>query len=175
MCVFVGVRVCLRERERDSPKPIISLEEDMQLRTILLLLKVIEQLACPDSQTTCNGGILVPANYYKTIGAYCNSIQLLLDQFISIQGLVECKPVKDAFSEILHKHCKPIRRYIRLLWSALLFLSLVLVILVLIWTMKAHHDQTHHSSGGSIKPHYGDIEECGATTHIDDDSDNDEQ
>lgn len=145
----------------------------MQLRTTISLWKVIQQLACPDSQTTCNGGILVPANYYKSVGAYCNSIQLLLDQFTSIQGLVECKPVKDAFSEILLKHCKPLRRYIRLLWSALLFLSLVLVILVLIWAIKAHHDQTHHSTDGSVKPHYGDIIESGATDGIDDDSDDD--
>ncbi|XP_057771264.1 uncharacterized protein LOC130991190 isoform X2 [Salvia miltiorrhiza] len=132
--------------------------------------KVIEQVACPDTQTTCNGGILVPANYYNTIGAYCTSIQILLDEFPSIEGLVECRPVKDAFSEILQKHCKPLRRYIRLLWSALLFLSLVLVILVLIWTIKEHHDQTHHSSGGSIKPHNCGIIESGATNHTYDDS-----
>ncbi|KAG6393662.1 hypothetical protein SASPL_147907 [Salvia splendens] len=132
--------------------------------------KVIEQIACPDTQTTCNGGILVPADYYNSIGAYCTSIQILLDQFPSIEGLVECRPIKDALSEILNKHCKPLRRYIRLLWSALLFLSVVLVILVPIWTIKEHHDQTHHSSGGSINPHNGGTIESGATNHTGDDS-----
>ncbi|XP_042026404.1 uncharacterized protein LOC121773581 isoform X1 [Salvia splendens] len=132
--------------------------------------KVIKQIACPDTQTTCNGGILVPADYYNAIGAYCTSIQILLDQFPSIEGLVECRPVKDALSEILNKHCKPLRRYIRLLWSALLFLSVVLVILVPIWTIKEHHDQTHHSSGGSINPHNGGTIESGATNHTGDDS-----
>ncbi|KAH6770339.1 hypothetical protein C2S52_015142 [Perilla frutescens var. hirtella] len=132
--------------------------------------KVVQQLACPDSQATCTGGILVPANYYKTIGAYCTSIQILLDAYPSIENLVECGPVKDALSEILHKHCKPLKRYIRLLWSALLFLSLVLVVLVLLWTIREHHDHTHHSSDGSIKPHYAGIIEGGATNHTNDDT-----
>lgn len=162
--------VCACERERDSPRPTIFLEGDIKLRTDLLLLKVVKQIACPDTQTTCNGGILVPADYYNSIGAYCTSIQILLDQYPSIEGLVECRPVKDALSEILNKHCKPLRRYIRLLWSALLFLSVVLVILVPIWTIKEHHDQTHHSSGGSINPHNGGTIESGATNHTGDDS-----
>lgn len=162
--------MCVTVRERDSPRLIISFEKDVQLRTSLLLLKVLKQLACPDSQTICNGGILVPANYYKTIGAYCNSIQILLDQYSGIKSLVECQPVKDVLSEILHNHCKPLKKHIRLLWSALLFLSLVLVALVLIWTIRAHHDQTHHSSGGSIKPQYAGFIESGATNHTNDHS-----
>lgn len=141
-----------------------------QLRTSPFPLKIVKEMACPDSQTTCTGGILVPANYYKTIGPYCTSIQILLNQYSGIKSLVECQPIKDVLCEILNNHCKPLKRHIRLLWSALLFLSLVLVALVLIWTVSAHHDQTHHSSGGSIKPQDAGVIESGAINHTSDHS-----
>lgn len=111
-------------------------------------------LTCPGSEgDTCNGGILIPANDFNTVEAYSTSIQQLLDVYPGMEHLVECQMVKDAFSEILHDHCKPLKRYVRMTWAALVFLSVVMMALVLIWTTESHHEQEHHSLGGSVKPH----------------------
>ena len=37
-------------------------------------------------------------------------------------------------------------------WAAMVFLSIIMVVLVLIWTTKARHDQELHSLDGSVKP-----------------------
>lgn len=117
-------------------------------------LKVLRLLACPDSEgETCNGGILVSANDYNRVEAYTTSIQKLLDVYPGMESLVECQTVEDAFSEILQNHCSPLKRYARMVWAALVFLSVVMVALVIVWTIGAHHDQNHHSFGGSVKPH----------------------
>ncbi|KAL8479491.1 hypothetical protein ACS0TY_026403 [Phlomoides rotata] len=128
--------------------------------------KVLRMLACPDSIRYCNGGIMVPASYYNIVEAYCTSIQALLDAYPGIESLVECQTVKNAFSIILHKHCKPLKRYIRMIWTSLVCLSVVLVALVFVWTFGDHHERSHQSSGGSVNSRYdgtGTIE-CGATT-----------
>lgn len=111
-------------------------------------------LVCPDSEgATCNGGILVPAKDFNRVEAYTTSTQKLLDVYPGMESLVECQPVKDAFSEILDKHCSPLKRYVRMVWASLVFLSIVMVALVVVWTIGAHHDVNHHSFGGSVKPH----------------------
>ncbi|KAI3459793.1 hypothetical protein Pfo_016456 [Paulownia fortunei] len=116
--------------------------------------QVLRMLACPDSEgEDCNGGILVSASYYNTVEAYSTSIQKLLDVYPGMESLVECQTVKDAFSEILQKHCSPLKRYVRMVWATLVFLSVVMVALVVVWTTRAHHNQNHHSLGGSVKPH----------------------
>lgn len=125
----------------------------------LLVLKLLRMLACPDSVNTCTGGILVPTNYYKTVEAYCTAIQTLLDAYPGMESLVECQTVKNALSIILHKHCKPLKRYIRMIWIPLVCLSVVLVFLVLIWTFE----QIHQSSGEYVKYRDGGSIECGAT------------
>ncbi|CAI9776151.1 unnamed protein product [Fraxinus pennsylvanica] len=116
--------------------------------------RVLRMLTCPGSVgDTCNGGILIPANNFNTVEAYSTSIQELLDVYPGMEHLVECQMVKDAFSEILHDHCKPLKRYARMTWAAFVFLSVVMMALVLTWTTEAHHEQEHHSLGGSVKPH----------------------
>ncbi|PIN13103.1 hypothetical protein CDL12_14275 [Handroanthus impetiginosus] len=131
--------------------------------------RVLRMLACPDSQSTCNGGILVPTSYYKTIEAYSFSIQKLLDAYPGMESLVQCQTVKDAFSQILQKHCKPLKRYLEMLWEALVFLSIVLMVLVFVWTIGAHHEQNDHSIGGSVSPSSGHMLEFGrAKVTIDD-------
>ncbi|KAL2469436.1 hypothetical protein Adt_37572 [Abeliophyllum distichum] len=116
--------------------------------------QVLRMLTCPGTEgETCNGGILIPANDFNTVEAYSTSIQDLLDVYPGMEHLVECQMVKDAFSNILHDHCKPLKRYARMTWAALVFLSVVMVGLVFIWTTAAHHEQEHHSLGGSVNPH----------------------
>ena len=70
-----------------------------------------------------------------------------------MEDLVECQTVKDAFSEILIKHCEPLKRYVRMVWVAMVFLSVIMVVLVLVWTTKARHERNYHSSDGSVKHH----------------------
>ncbi|KAH6768207.1 hypothetical protein C2S51_013543 [Perilla frutescens var. frutescens] len=116
--------------------------------------RVLRLLACPDTEgETCNGGILVPASEYNRAEAYTTSIQKLLDVYPGMESLVECETVETAFSEILEKQCSPLKRYARMVWAALLFLSMVMVGLVLVWTIGSHHHQNHHSLSGSVKPH----------------------
>lgn len=102
---------------------------------------------------TCASGQFISPNDYTTVEAYTTSIQSLLNVYPEMENLVECQTVKDAFSEILLYHCKPLKRHIRMVWTSLVFLSLVMVFLVLIWAKLAQHEQEHHSLDGSVKPH----------------------
>ncbi|XP_073025395.1 uncharacterized protein [Primulina eburnea] len=117
--------------------------------------QVLRTLACPDSNgETCNGGILVPANYFYTVEAYSTSIQKLLDVYPGLESLVECQTVKDAFAKILRQHCHPLKRNVRMVWVSLLFLSVVMVVLILVWIIGSHHDDRNlHSLNRSVKPH----------------------
>ncbi|GFP85205.1 hypothetical protein PHJA_000664200 [Phtheirospermum japonicum] len=113
--------------------------------------RVLKELACPNSiGEACNGGILIPDNYYNTVEAYCSSIQTLLDVYPEMEYLIQCRTVKDAFSEIHNKHCKPLRKYLRMVWTSLLLLSLVLVVLIIVCIIGAHCEQNHKSSSGSV-------------------------
>lgn len=116
---------------------------------------VLRMLVCPGTEgDTCNGGILIPADYYNTVEAYSTTIQTLLDAYPGMERLVECQTVNDAFSEILQNHCKPLKRYIHMVWASLVFLSVSMGALVLMWTSSRHHDQNEHSFGGSAVRHH---------------------
>ncbi|KAL3583225.1 hypothetical protein D5086_014286 [Populus alba] len=115
--------------------------------------QVLKVLTCSSFDNgTCANGQFISPNYYRTVEAYSTSIQSLLNVYPEMENLVQCKAVKDAFSEILLYHCKPLKRYVRMVWASMVFLSLVMVFLVLIWTMLAQHEQEHHSLDGSVKP-----------------------
>ena len=110
---------------------------------------------------TCANGQFISPNYYRTVEAYSTSIQSLLNVYPEMENLVECQTVKDAFSEILLYHCKPLKRYVRMVWASMVFLSLVMVFLVLVWTLLVQLEQENHSLEGSVKP------ASGHTTHQD--------
>ncbi|KAF5464712.1 hypothetical protein F2P56_014766, partial [Juglans regia] len=132
--------------------------------------KVLKFFTCSDANNgKCENGQLLSNSNYKIVVAYSNSIQNLLDAYPGMESLVECQSVKDAFSEILFKHCKPLKRYVRMVWVSMLFLSVIMMILVLIWMSQAHHEQNLHLSNGSVKPHHiatGDTLEAGATEEV---------
>uniref|UniRef100_A0A7N0ZXP7 Uncharacterized protein n=1 Tax=Kalanchoe fedtschenkoi TaxID=63787 RepID=A0A7N0ZXP7_KALFE len=110
--------------------------------------KVLKQLTCSDTNTNnCTNGI--SEGNFDIIEHYATSIQTLLDAFPGMESLVECQTVKDAFTEITSKHCKPLKRCVRILWTATLILSVVMVTLVLTWTGKVYHNRSHHFSEGS--------------------------
>ncbi|KAK4381066.1 hypothetical protein Sango_3003500 [Sesamum angolense] len=117
--------------------------------------QVLRLLACPDTEgQTCNGGILVPAGYYNAVEAYTTSIQKFLDVYPGMDSLVQCETVEDAFDEILDEHCSPLKRYVRMVWAALVALSVIMVALVIFWTVSGRHNENHHSFGSSVKPHF---------------------
>lgn len=120
--------------------------------------KILEPLACSGSNNgTCNNGEFIPIDDFRTMESYTSSLQNLLNVYPGMESLVECQTVKDAFSEILTKHCKPLKKYVRMVWGSMLFLSLSMVFLVLNWTVIARHDQEKHSLDGSVKPHSLDV------------------
>lgn len=134
---------------------------------IILFVKVLKFITCSDANNgTCERGQILSTSNYKIVEAYSNSIQNLLDAYPGMESLIECQSVKDAFSEILFKHCKPLKRYAQMVWVSMSFLSVIMVILVLIWITQAHHEQSLHLSDGSVKPHLatGDMLESGAAT-----------
>lgn len=45
-----------------------------------------------------------------SVEIYTTSIQSLLNVYPGMENLVECQTVKDAFSEIIIEHCKPLKR-----------------------------------------------------------------
>ncbi|KAA3480163.1 Lipoate-protein ligase A [Gossypium australe] len=115
--------------------------------------KILEVFTCSDANNgSCGEGQFISSNDYKTVEAYTSSVQNLLNVYPGMENLVQCQSVKDAFSEILGHHCKPWKRAARMAWGAMVFLSVIMVILVLIWTAQAHHDRRLHSSDISTKP-----------------------
>ncbi|KAJ6690930.1 TRANSMEMBRANE PROTEIN [Salix koriyanagi] len=116
--------------------------------------QVLKVLTCSSFDNgTCASGQFISPYDYITAEAYSTSIQSLLNVYPEMENLVECQTVKDALSEILLYHCKPLKRSIRMVWTSLVFLSLVMVFLVLIWAKLAQHEQEHHSVDSCVKPH----------------------
>lgn len=105
------------------------------------------------SNETCNGGEFIPASIYSTVSVYTSSIQNILDAYPGMESLVDCQLVKDAFSKILTKECKPLKKYVHMTWAAFATLSTLMAILLLVWTVHARRESRCRSSGGSVKPH----------------------
>ncbi|KAJ9178513.1 hypothetical protein P3X46_010391 [Hevea brasiliensis] len=122
--------------------------------------KILEPLTCSGtSNATCSAGQFITIDDFRILGDFTSSIQNLLNAFPGMESLVECQSVSNAFSEILTHHCKPLKKYARMVWGSMLFLSLSMVFLVLIWTVQAHHEQENHSLDGSVKPHSSAVKE----------------
>nr|KYP58424.1 hypothetical protein KK1_013831 [Cajanus cajan] len=116
--------------------------------------KVLKPFTCSDAiDGTCDNGYL-PGREYVRVEAYTSSIQDLLNVYPSMEHLLECQVVKDAFSQVLLNHCKPLKKYARMVWIGMLFLAVIMLLLVVLWTMKAHHEQRYHLSDGSVDPHF---------------------
>lgn len=117
--------------------------------------KVLKLFTCSDSGNgTCKAGEFISSNDYKTVEAYTGSIQKILNAYPNMQSLIQCQSVKDAFSVILVEHCKPLKRYVHIVWAGLVFLSIVMVGLVLIWCSLAdqyHQQEMIGSLDGSVK------------------------
>lgn len=117
-------------------------------------MKVLKVFSCSENVTSCEDvAFFISNSSYKMVEAYTSSIQNLVNAYPVMESLVECESVKNAFSEILTKQCKPLKRFVKMVWTAMLFLSLTTVFLVVLWTIRARHDHSHHFSDSSVKPH----------------------
>ncbi|KAG4961446.1 hypothetical protein JHK87_038079 [Glycine soja] len=116
--------------------------------------KVLKPFSCLNATDgTCDNGYLIPDSEYMRVEAYTSSIQDLLNVYPSMEDLLECQVVKDAFSQVLVNHCKPLKKYAKMVWLGLLFLAVIMVLLVVLWTIKASHEHRYHLSDGSVEPH----------------------
>ncbi|PIA33946.1 hypothetical protein AQUCO_03900067v1 [Aquilegia coerulea] len=114
--------------------------------------RVLKMFTCSDV-ATCGERQYLSNDNFKTVEAYTSSIQNLLNAFPGMESLVDCQVVKDAFTEILSKHCKPLKKFVKMVWASMVALSTIMVVLVLTWAVKAFHEKSHRFSDGSIKPH----------------------
>ncbi|KAJ8755451.1 hypothetical protein K2173_019249 [Erythroxylum novogranatense] len=116
--------------------------------------EVLKELTCSDSSNGgCDKGQFIPASTSRTLTAYAISLQNLLDAYPGMENLVECLTIKNAFLEIISKHCRPLKRNAHIVWASMVCLAIIMVLLVVIWTVQVHHEQEHHYSDGPLKPH----------------------
>ncbi|KAL7209126.1 hypothetical protein ACSBR1_030801 [Camellia fascicularis] len=135
-------------------------------------MSVLKTFTCSDANSGTCEGVLMSTNDFRAVEAYSNSIQTLLNAYPGMENLVQCQSVEEAFSEILHRHCKPLKKYTRMVWAAQLFLSIIMVAVVLIWTVEAHYQQKHQFSDCSVKSHSkeAELKESGVAKGIKKDS-----
>ncbi|XP_050884122.1 uncharacterized protein LOC127087287 isoform X2 [Lathyrus oleraceus] len=105
-----------------------------------------------DIPKVLKSGNFMTNSEYARVETYTNSIQDLLNVYPSMEHLLECQIVKDAFSQVLVHHCKPMKKYGKMAWVGMVFLGVVMVLLILLWTMKASFEHCYHVSDGSVKP-----------------------
>ncbi|KAK7261644.1 hypothetical protein RIF29_27960 [Crotalaria pallida] len=102
--------------------------------------KVLKPLRCSNAnEETCDNGYSISSTEYVRVEAYTSSIQDLLNLYPSMEHLLECEVVKDALSQVLVKHCKPLKKFSHMVWAGMVFLSVVMVLLIVLWITKAHH------------------------------------
>jgi hypothetical protein len=75
-----------------------------------------------------------------------------------MEKLIGCELVKDALAQVVFKHCKPLKKFAKMTWLGMLFVTMFMMFLVVSWiTIKAHHDGNHSSndnaSDSSLQPH----------------------
>lgn len=116
----------------------------------------MKPFTCLDANdVTCGNGNLITSSEYIRVEAYTNSIQDLLNVYPSMEHLLECKLVKDAFSQVLVNHCKPMKKYAKMAWTGMVLLAVavIMVLLVILWSIKASREHRYRLSDGSVDPH----------------------
>ncbi|CAI0397045.1 unnamed protein product [Linum tenue] len=96
--------------------------------------KVVKLVTCSDDGT-CGHQQFVSAADYRLVEGYASSIQSLVDAFPEMQSLVECDSVKASLSQIVHRHCQPLKKNAKMAWASLVPLSVLdmaLLVLVLV-------------------------------------------
>ncbi|KAL0350490.1 UNVERIFIED_CONTAM: hypothetical protein Sradi_4198200 [Sesamum radiatum] len=133
-----------------SYSPQTCRNDSIQVRN---LPNVLSRFICYEENTTENcqaDGRFLPEAVYPVSLAYCQSIQDFIDIYPDMSGLMKCSAVKQAFSDIVQRQCKPMRRTMKVLWSSMLAFSIVMVVVVLLWSDKAIRDRRRCSVRWSI-------------------------
>ncbi|KAM0940095.1 putative transmembrane protein [Dioscorea sansibarensis] len=128
--------------------------------------QVLKRYTCSNNGSNdCVGEFISTTDYNRAV-VYTNSLQNILNSYPSVERLVNCQLVKDAFSEILVNHCKPLKRDVHVTWGALAALSTVMVILILAWIFEACYGGrgNKNSYDGSVEPHSTSSETSEADT-----------
>ncbi|XP_059305078.1 uncharacterized protein LOC132056758 [Lycium ferocissimum] len=115
------------------------------------LPRIFKMLTCTDPN--CKGGVMISPRDFNTVEAYTTAIQKILDVYPGMENLTQCDTVFNAFDDIIDKHCKPLKKSAHLVWGGLVFLSVVMVVLVLVWSFEAHHKENRNNLDSSVKPH----------------------
>ncbi|KAJ0977129.1 hypothetical protein J5N97_012603 [Dioscorea zingiberensis] len=117
--------------------------------------QVLKRYTCSNNGSGyCVGEFISQTDYNRAL-VYTSSIQNILNTFPGIERLVDCRLVKDAFSEVLVNHCKPLKKYVHMTWAALATLSTVMVILIVAWLFEACYGDRgqKHCSNNSVEHH----------------------
>ncbi|XP_073298362.1 uncharacterized protein [Primulina huaijiensis] len=105
---------------------------------------ILSRFVCFEANSSGNceadGRLILPKGIYSMTLAYCRSIQDLMNIYPDFSKLMNCSYVQEAFSDIALHQCGPMKLQTKVLWSAMLSLSILMVILVLIWCEKAIQD-----------------------------------
>lgn len=105
-----------------------------------------------DDEERCSSQDFISSSEYGVVESYTSSIQKVLNVYPSMEKLLGCELVKDAFSQVLLKHCKPLKKVARMAWLGMVCFAAIMVLLVVIWTIKAVHEHSYHISDGSVQP-----------------------
>ncbi|MCD7456566.1 hypothetical protein HAX54_032154 [Datura stramonium] len=115
------------------------------------LPRIFKMLTCTDPN--CKGGVMISPRDFNTVESYTTAVQKILDVYPGMENLTQCNTVFDAFDYIIDKHCRPLKKSAHLVWGGLVFLSVVMVALVLVWCFQARHEEKHNNLDSSVKPH----------------------
>ncbi|KOM50826.1 hypothetical protein LR48_Vigan08g165300 [Vigna angularis] len=96
---------------------------------------------CTSSKDSMNVG------EYSLLETYTNLLQSILNLYPRMEQLIECQLVKDALSQIILKHCKPLKKFSRMTWIAVMFLAVFMVFFLVMWIIRAcqDHSRRHRS------------------------------
>ncbi|KAK1319162.1 hypothetical protein QJS10_CPB04g01936 [Acorus calamus] len=149
-----------------SPPPAYNYQpEDCPPNTIKIgdIPQVLRRYACVSSTDGggCQQGEFISASVFSMVSTYTTSVQNLLNTFPSMENLVNCEIVKNAFSEILTDQCKPVKKDVRMTWASMAVLSTIMVLLILMWVIQFHYDDVLRSSDRSVKPDASTAKESG--------------
>ncbi|XP_027355339.1 uncharacterized protein LOC113865154 [Abrus precatorius] len=116
---------------------------------------VLKPYTCfDDNVEKCGSENFISGSEYEVIESYTRTIQNLLSIYPSMEQLVGSQLVKDAFSQVL-KHCKPLKKFAPMAWVGMVFLAVIMMFSVVLWTIKACHEHNdNHTGNGSVQLHY---------------------
>ncbi|XP_019173273.1 PREDICTED: uncharacterized protein LOC109168873 [Ipomoea nil] len=114
---------------------------------------ILSRVTCYSSSRNCRDeGRFIPEAIFYKCSAFSESMQELIDIFPDLVRLIQCSKVKQAFSDIVQRQCKPFRKTALELWASMLSLSISMVFLTLLWAAKAYQDKGKNFSRCSIVP-----------------------